>query len=325
MTPGFDVIVCADWSKDPRSRAVCVAHVTSRLLECVSPKTSWSVPSVLRLARTLGKGGPVLVGFDAPLGTPGSYWRCVGAVDAWRECRHFAEWLPAAIPLPGLLDELSEPLAWTPTRPFLSLPAGKGSRTAWEAHLEESFGVQPLRAIDRLTSAKSAFIVSGIPGSVGAAARDLWAGLVAERAAGGAFSIWPFEGSLPRLIANRRLTVGEIYPRAAYAVALSEREPEERARLTIAKTSSEARIAALEVLAESRWIRQGKVTLPDVTCAERSENAFDALLAAAALLRCTIEGTPLSDEDLEDPIAEGGILASGSLNLGLPEQTLKAQ
>lgn len=60
--------------------------------------------------------------------------------------------------------------------------------------------------------------------------------------------------------------------------------------------------------------------LDDVTTAEQSEDAFDALVTAVGLLRCVLEETPLSDPTLEDRICEGGILGSGSVDLKLREQ-----
>jgi hypothetical protein len=44
-----------------------------------------------------------------------------------------------------------------------------------------------------------------------------------------------------------------------------------------------------------------------------SADAFDALMAAAALLRCVLEGEAPSVG--EDGVAEGGILGSGAVRL----------
>jgi hypothetical protein len=49
------------------------------------------------------------------------------------------------------------------------------------------------------------------------------------------------------------------------------------------------------------------------------ENQFDALVTAAGLLRLLIEGQPLSSLTFEDPVAEGGILGTGTINFDLPE------
>jgi hypothetical protein len=57
------------------------------------------------------------------------------------------------------------------------------------------------------------------------------------------------------------------------------------------------------------WLREA-----DLAVALESADAFDALMAAAALLRCVLEGEVLSAG--EDGVADGGILGSGAVVLG---------
>lgn len=57
------------------------------------------------------------------------------------------------------------------------------------------------------------------------------------------------------------------------------------------------------------------MNLDDVARAQESEDAFDAFVTATGLLRCVLEKTAMSDAEFEDPIAEGGILGSGSVRL----------
>src|SRR5262249_27641112 len=168
---------------------------------------AWTVTAALDLAATALK--PALLGFDAPLGVPESFWRQVAAGSAWKACTSFASW----IRLGPVLGEARTAEAWSLEHPFFAIPPGTGSRLRWEAALRER-GITPLRRIDAATGAKPVFVVAGIPGSVGSAARDLWRGLASAHAAGRRFSIWPFEP------AGNGLTVAEIYPRAAYALAL---------------------------------------------------------------------------------------------------------
>jgi hypothetical protein len=117
----------------------------------------------------------------------------------------------------------------------------------------------------------------------------------------------------------------EIYPRAAYAVALSSLPPSERAPLNVAKKHEDVRSEALAQLVASRWLSDAGVTLSpeDISAATHDENAFDALVTATAFLRCVHEGTPLSSASIEDPTAEGGILCTGSVNLGLREKVFR--
>jgi hypothetical protein len=57
----------------------------------------------------------------------------------------------------------------------------------------------------------------------------------------------------------------------------------------------------------------------DTDDAMADENQFDALVTAAGLLRLVLEGEPLSSPTFEDPVAEGGILGTGTTNFDLPE------
>lgn len=57
----------------------------------------------------------------------------------------------------------------------------------------------------------------------------------------------------------------------------------------------------------------------DTDAALADENQFDALVTTAGLLRLVIEEEPLSSRALEDPVAEGAILGTGTVNFDLPE------
>jgi Uma2 family endonuclease len=209
-----------------------------------------------------------------------------------------------------MLGDAKAAEAWSIDQPFFSIPPGAGSRRRWEAALRER-GIEALRRVDVITGAKPVFVVSGIPGSVGSAARDVWAGLAAAHAEGRPFSIWPFEPN------GDGVTVAEIYPRAAYALALSPEPADWRAPLAVAKTQAALRADAVRLLREAAWVCAQGVSLEDTDAAIRSEDDFDALFAAAGLLRCVLEGTALSSTALEDPVAEGGILGTGSINFGV--------
>jgi Uma2 family endonuclease len=308
------VVVCADWSKDPRCRAVFVAEIAKARVGRAKPNDAWSVERTLGLAEQLAGLGRVVLGFDAPLGVPRSFWDLAQREPAWARCRSFADWVRVA---PGASSRWADPAPrpedWSVERPFFAVPPGTGSRRRWENALRAR-GVELLRSVDRRTGAKPAFVASGIPGAVGSSARDVWQGLARAHREGRRFSIWPFEEEAQRGVA----IVAEIYPRAAYAVALSADPPERRPPLVVAKTRRAVREAALESLGAADWVRAHGVEIADTAAALASEDDFDALIAAAALLRCALEGTPLSDPALEDPVAEGGILGTGSVNLGMP-------
>ena len=72
-----------------------------------------------------------------------------------------------------------------------------------------------------------------------------------------------------------------------------------------------------EPLRETQWLNRAGVQLEDQDEMETSEDAFDAGITAAALLRIVLERLP--PHASVDPIAEGGILGTGSVRLDLPE------
>ena len=326
-------ILCADWSKDQRKREVYAADVERR--EVRRLVGSWTVAKVVEAAREAAREGAALATFDAPIGVPVSYWEKLQRFPGVPEdMASFAAWLPEAVNRPGWFDNAPTPRDWRIDRPFFAVAPGAGGRRIWEDTLARA-GVATLRRVDQLTGANPVFITSGIPGTVGSGARELWKELgviPSEREGvdrarnplapiGAGLAIWPFDGPTDELLAKHTVVIGENYPRAAYALALSSEDPSSRARLRIAKTRRDVRQAALGDLQSRPWLLKHAVRLNDTNDAANSEDAFDALFTAAGLLRCVLEGTPLAADDLVDPVAEGGILGTGSLDLTRPEAT----
>jgi hypothetical protein len=290
--PGSPALLCVDWGKHAAKRAVYAALPGERwTIRRERPEgEGWTLPGLLDRARLLRDrtAVAVLVGIDAVLGLPARHAR-----------RPFLESL-LALHEQGSLDGEIRP-------PFFAVPKGKGSLGQWRDSRGGDAAVR--REIERLTGAKSVFIVSGIPGTVGSGSRALWRELAPMLERGDRdFALWPFEGKLEHLIAARRVVLAESYPRAAYAVALSPALP---ARLlSIAKTRPEVRALWLAELAAAPWL--ARVELRDLDAARASEDDFDAMLTAAALVRLLDERRPLSC-DLVDPRTEGGILPTGGI------------
>lgn len=322
------IFLCCDWGKESDKRAVYLADTRTRRIRCAgkNPFRSatgmpWSVREALACARQFAAANPVVLAFDAPLGIPLSYFHAAKQYAPWNGIKSFVDWLPLACHHRGFLESSRVASAWRVDRPFFAVPAGEGALKAFEAEAARQ-GAMLLRSIDRQACAKPVFVTSGIPGSVGSAAIELWRELADAFTGSRDFALWPFEGNLNTLLNTRRMVLAEMYPRAAYSVALSPHPPAKRSRLKIAKTDEGCRRAALRELLGSKWMREEEVVLTpeDVESAAVSEDAFDALITAAALLRCALDGTPLSQPALEDPEAEGGILCTGGINLALPER-----
>ena len=132
------------------------------------------------------------------------------------------------------------------------------------------------------------------------------------------------------LLESSRVVVGEIYPRAAYATALLDanwRAVEalfstvSRPPLALAKGNADVRQQAIKALrGPDSWVHLMGVTIENLDD-DTNEDDFDACVTAAALLRCALEKLPLCLPLLDSARAEGGRLGTGSVNLGLPEQT----
>lgn len=308
-------ILCADWGADQRKRAVYVADSSSRVVRRL-PRAEWSLKSVLKAAAPWLPTAPVLVTFDTPLGVPASHMSALyGPGDGGRSGT-FLDLVSRMSSIPRFYAPTSEPSEWHPERPFFAVPPRQGGLGEYVSAAAQ-FGVELKRDIDRVTAAKPVFVKSGIPGSVGSAAISLWRELAEQLAPERAFKVWPFEETLDQLLQVKQLIVAEIYPRAAYATALWDGSVDSRAPLVVAKTEAAVRARAIEVLEKATWVRQHGVTLQDLGHALSNEDDFDACVTAAALLRCVLEGLPLCPPTLNEPLVEGGMLGTGSVNLRL--------
>jgi diadenosine tetraphosphate (Ap4A) HIT family hydrolase len=312
-------ILCADWSKDSARRAAYVADVPARLVKRLG-SGPFALRSLLDAATGYAKDGPVLVGIDAPLGAPRSLLAATQDELGLSPTATFVDWLGKAAAWPDFFSRAVEGEPWSPLRPFFRVPAGADARNQRFRAMQDR-GVEPLRNVDSATAAKSLFILSGIPGSVGSSVVDLWpalSGILANRP--GTVHVWPFGQAQPET-GTAGVVLAEMYPRALYASALSAEPPPLRARLSIAKSDAKCRRAAIERLLAQDWVREQEVRFEDADPDTITEDAFDALLSAAGALRCVLEGTPLGWSGSD--AFEGGILGLDSLNLSLPERTFR--
>lgn len=312
-------IICADWSKDRRKRAAYEVLVGERVVRRIVADVH-EVRTLLAYAADGDRS--TLVALDAPIGVPESFIAAVRARSDGRQVQGFIDWLFAAS-----LAQAPDASRWSIDAPFFHVPGGAGALAKFDAAARMQ-GVDLRRCIDKMTGGRSAFITGGFPGTVGSSARDIWQGLVAARRAGTPFRVWPFEGAEDVLRATGGATVAEIYPRAAYATALLDPAP--RARLRVAKSDKRGKAKGaehtirgrcVETLLATEWAKLGGVTFEDVDRARGNEDDFDALMTAAALLRCVIEGLPLHASPFHHPAAEGAILGTGSIDLTLAEKT----
>lgn len=297
-------IICADWGKEPKKRAAYEVLVSARLIRRVTTDVR-DVTKLLRYAGQLEEA--TLVTFDAPIGVPESF---IAFANTKAKVAGFVDWL-----LTAPLAQCKSAQEWSVTAPFFQVPGGSGALGLFEGAARRH-KVELKRRIEQATGGKSVFITAGVPGSVGSAARDIWRGLVDARKAI-PYRLWPFDGALEKLLAPGNPVVAEIYPRAAYATALVDHGP--RSRLFVAKTDAGTRSRAVERLLATDWSKAHKVVFKDLEPARANEDEFDALMTAAALLRCVTDKLPLWASAFHDPRVEGAILGTGSIDLTLPE------
>ena len=309
----FASFVFADWGKDAAKRAAWVADVASRNVRPL-PHRQWSLPALLEVARERRGQGPVLIAIDAVLGVPTAYWQAARSIPRWRRCRHFLDLLALVTDEDAFWSTARSAEEWRVDRPFHAVPAGQGSRSAFDAQA----GFALLRRTDQLCGAKPPFCVSGIPGTVGSGTRALWRELAPLLRGPRDFSVWPFEGPLASLPRADAIVLAEAYPGIAYTIALEE--DSRSALLKVSKTKRRIRDAALERLLSMRWLHERGVSLEGLPAAQVSEDDFDALFGAAALLRRAVDGAAIDDPDSDDPIAEGGILLTSAIDFSAPRR-----
>ena len=316
MAPGRpDYLFCADWSADPRKRSVYLARVEDRVVHRLNTPV-WTVAGVIAEAERYAREGQVMLSFDAPLGVPRSYLGAVGAATPAAPA-DFIGLLAWAVHTQSFFDVCADH-NWSVMRPFVHIRGGDGSR-AGIFNAMRALNVEPLRLIETLCGGNSVFIKSGIPGSVGSAACDIWQALGSLITADRGFRVWPFEGDLARLLVRGSVAIAEIYPRAAYATALLDGTSATRPPLAIPKRNSTVRNEAIDRLSSMDWVQRWHIQLENLSEARRSEDDFDACLTTAALLLCVLEEIDLHDPNI-DWVAEGGILGTGSINLQLTER-----
>jgi len=302
--------VSADWSKEEKKRSV---HVADRRRRCIwrEERQVWNLHELLNVARKWARRGSVLVGIDAALGVPASYWQAVeeeqrrGNSSPWAD---FVDWLSRLHPNSSFFEPVSSLDRWSVDQPFFRVPKGEGNFKAFKNGFNDGL----LRGVEQRTKANVMFAVSGIPGVVGWGTASLWKELIPRLAPEREFAVWPFEGRLCDLLSNRGIVVAETYPRLAYGAAIAGSIPTHR--IDIDKNKSDARNHACDLLEEALWIQEACVDLGDLDCARANADAFDSLFTAAAVLRCFIERQPLCDPSWIDRVAQGAMLLAGPVD-----------
>jgi hypothetical protein len=208
-----DVVAHADWGLDPRKRQVAVA--TRRPGDAAGPARYRIVSVAAAPAGDLFaklqaryRVAAYLIGFDFTLGLPRAYAAAAGVPD-----------------FPAFLSRIGSP-PWTEfdqvavradeislRRPFYPHRPG-GTR---RAQLQDALGLsaQQLRRRCDGTDAETLFWTLGGK-QAGKSSLHGWRMIRQARAGGADLALWPFDGSLPELLARGGIVVAEAYPREFY-------------------------------------------------------------------------------------------------------------
>jgi hypothetical protein len=311
-------LLCADWAKEGEKRVCYVADVVEKTIKLLDA-SNLTLSSLLEHAARYANDGKVLLSFDVAIGVPSAFFVRVQKEKKWAHCQNFLEWL-ATIDLDSdFWIETKNAAEWNAAKPFISVPAGKGSLTAFNNALGRSLR----RNIDVRFGGKSPFIVNGFPGTVGSATRSFWKELIPILTPTKTFSVWPFEGDFGDAFQKSDVVVAENYPAISYTSVFASKLPS--ARLKLSKTKVDVRKPALAAMEDLEWLKKSGITLPCLTKCQESEDHFDAFMSALSQLRIVLEKLPMSHPSLTCPKSEGGILGSGVIQIEERSKSLDKQ
>lgn len=315
IEPQPAVIAHADWSVNPKKRRMAVAVREGNAWRAGAPEPVGEPGTLLAHLRERARDGVVLAGFDFPIGLPAAYAEKAG-IGAFRP------WLAAlgSAPWEQFGEVCSRPDEISLHRPFYPMrPGGTG-----HAHLLRGLGVEAFEALLRrceratLTRPAAECLFWTLGGKqVGKAAITGWRDLLAPALADPArdVALWPFEGTLGKLLASRKGVVAEIYPAEAYRHVGVVFGPAPGG-VPGGKRNPAARTANAPAL--QKWAADAGVTLsPDLAAAidggfgprQDGENDFDAVAGLFGMLGVMLGIRPLWEP--EEPVlrqVEGWIL-----------------
>jgi hypothetical protein len=209
MAPmAFQTLFHADWSVTGKKRWVTRADRARDTWRVTPPRRVDDTPAFLEVL--FGAPGPVLAGFDFPIGMPAAYGRQTGQPNfpAALEVFGHGEWRDI-FAVAQTADQISI------RRPFYPRASNGGPR---KTHLLRGLGLNApddlMRRCERATSTRRAacslFWTIG-PNQVGKAAIAGWREIITPARRRGA-RLWPFDGNLTALAIAGGLVLAETYP-----------------------------------------------------------------------------------------------------------------
>jgi hypothetical protein len=291
------LVVHADWSVHPEKRWMAWAVRWRDGYLASSPQPVGTIATFWARLVAAARGGPILVGFDFPIGLPAAYARradiadfvlaLVGfGADQWRDFYSVA----------SAPEEISLIRPFYPRR-----PGGRRREHLWQA-LELDGWDDLHRRCDRRTTSRLAacpmfWTLGG--NQVGRAAITGWRDLLAPaRRERVDVAIWPFDGPLFELLGRRRFVVTETYPGEVYGHLGLELRAHGGKRRQAARIASAASLLA--------WAERADVALAPELCADiedgfgpdaNADDCFDAVIGLFGMLNVVRGARPTGDPD----------------------------
>lgn len=217
--PNLPALVAhADWSTHPCKRWMASAALHDGVYTARAPQQVTHAGSLLADLQTESGGhGPLLAGFDFPIGLPAAYASRVGITD-------FLAWLPQmGTGIWANFDKVAHiPAEITLHRPFFP---HRSLRENKQHFLLSALGVDEVDRLFRVCELRSAFTQAASPlfwtvggKQVGKAALAGWREILIPALHDNPVdvAIWPFAGALPDLLASHQIVVVETYPGEMY-------------------------------------------------------------------------------------------------------------
>lgn len=270
------VIAHCDWSIDARKRWMTVALNRAGHFELMAPEPVGDTASLMERLQARAPGeGPLLLGFDFPIGLPQAYALKTGltsfrafldglGTDIW------ADWFRVA----ASAGEIGL------TRPFYPARPG-GTR---RSHLFEALGIEPahlLRLCERPAPGRQtpALLFWTLGGNqVGKAAITGWREVILPNR--DRIGLWPFDGFLFDLLQRHAVVVTETYPGDAYGQIGIPRRP------IWSKRRQEGRLSVSNHL--RRWLAAHAMVRADIALVESINAGFGADAAGEDRFDCTV-------------------------------------
>jgi hypothetical protein len=277
----FEKLIHADWSTTSAKKWMATAQCAAGGWHVCAPQR---VPPISEFINDwLFCGGPVLAGFDFPIGLPAAFGRMTGFDDFLDALEHFGtgDWS-------NFYDVADRPDEISVRRPFYPQTYPKGRR---QEDLCKALGVLTTDELRRVCERRTPERPAACPlfwtlggNQVGKAAIDGWQSVIGPATLRGA-QLWPVHGSLEDLSRSAGCVICETYPREAYSHVGVSFQPKGSKR-----SQQDRRRAATNVIP---WAKKNGVTLSDAVRknlidgfgpSKSGEDPFDALIGLLSMI-----------------------------------------